>query len=91
MPVSLKHRDKVKGGLVEHDELELERAVRLLEKETRTLGEHFVELRRDLRGDIDALKLELEAIKRYLSQSSGDFGDRFENIKEHCRYEIVPD
>ncbi len=74
------------------DELELERVVRLLQAEVQSLSEHLIDLRRSSREEIDSLKLEIEALKRYISQSSAeDFQEQFDTIKDRCRYEIIPD
>jgi hypothetical protein len=65
--------------------------ITLLEKELGVLGNEFSALRRDQRSDADSFRLEIETLKLILAQVVPNFSERYAEMKEKARLEIVPE
>ncbi|HEY8459871.1 MAG TPA: hypothetical protein VIM99_05785 [Blastocatellia bacterium] len=65
--------------------------IALLEKELDVLGNEFSAMKRDHRSDADGFRLELEALKLVLAQVVPNFSERYAEMKEKARLEIVPE
>lgn len=65
--------------------------INLLEKELDVLGNEFSALRRDHRSDADSFRLEIETLKLILAQVVPNFSERYAEMKEKARLEIIPE
>jgi hypothetical protein len=65
--------------------------ITLLEKELGVLGNEFSTLRRDHRSDADSFKLEIETLKLILAQVVPNFSEKYAEMKEKARLEIIPE
>jgi hypothetical protein len=69
----------------------LQKEIDRITEELRLSGEyadtHFI----DVRADLDHIRLEVEAIKRYLAKALPDFGRDFEQVKEEIVQEFDPE
>ena len=65
--------------------------VKLLEEELGVLGNDFSTLRRDHRTDADTFRLEIETLKLILAQVVPNFSERYAEMKEKARLEIIPE
>jgi hypothetical protein len=65
--------------------------VKLLEEELGVLGSDFSALRRDHRTDADTFRLEIETLKLILAQVVPNFSERYAEMKEKARLEIIPE
>jgi hypothetical protein len=65
--------------------------VKLLEEELGVLGNDFSALRRDHRTDADTFRLEIETLKLILAQVVPNFSERYAEMKEKARLEIIPE
>jgi hypothetical protein len=63
----------------------------LLEEELSVLGNDFLALKRDHRTDADGFKLEIETLKLILAQIVPNFLERYAEMKEKARLEIIPE
>jgi hypothetical protein len=64
---------------------------KLLDEELDLLTNEVMNLKLNNRTEIDALKLEIETLKRFLSHRYADFGERFQAIKEQVILEVSPE
>ena len=62
-------------------EVELEERFRLLQEEVTLAGEAIEALRRDQRAEIDALRIEIEVLRRCLLLLYPELADRFAAIR----------
>ncbi len=62
-------------------EAELEERFRLLQQEIVLAGEAVETLRRDHRAEIDALRLEIEVLRRCLLLLHPDFAERYDDVR----------
>jgi hypothetical protein len=65
--------------------------VKLLEEELGVLGNDFSALRRDHRTDADTFRLEIETLKLILDQIVPNFSEKYAEMKEKARLEIIPE
>jgi regulator of replication initiation timing len=65
--------------------------MKLFEEELGVLGNDVSDLRRDHRSDADSLRLEIETLKMILAQIVPNFSERYAEMKEKARLEIVPE
>jgi hypothetical protein len=65
--------------------------VELLEEELGVLGNDFSALRRDHRTDVDTFRLEIETLKMILAQIVPNFYEKYTEMKERARLEIIPE
>jgi hypothetical protein len=65
--------------------------ITLVEKELDVLGNEFSALRRDHRSDADSFRLEIETLKLILAQVVPNFSERYAEMKEKARLEIIPE
>ncbi|HXG92567.1 MAG TPA: hypothetical protein VNN73_09380 [Blastocatellia bacterium] len=70
---------------------ELEKKERLLDKELDLLAAEVSKMKIDHRADVDALRIEIEAIKLFLFEFHPEFSDQFPLLKERARQEISPE
>jgi hypothetical protein len=64
---------------------------KLLDEELDLLTTEFMNLRLNCRTEIDALKLEIETLKRLLAGSYPDFPEQFQAVKETVIREVSPE
>jgi hypothetical protein len=55
------------------------------------LGNDYSALRRDHRTDADAFRLEIETLKLILAQIVPNFSEKYAEMKEKARLEIIPE
>lgn len=65
--------------------------VKLLEEELGVLCNDFSALRRDHRTDADTFRLEIETLKLILARVVSNFSERYAEMKEKARLEIIPE
>jgi hypothetical protein len=65
--------------------------ITLLEKELGVLGNEFSAMRRDHRSDADSFRLEIETLKLILAQVVPNFSEKYAEMKEKARLEIIPE
>ena len=64
---------------------------KLLDEELDLLTTEVMNLKLNGRTEIDALKLEIETLKRFLASSYPDFHERFQALKEKVIREFSPE
>ena len=64
---------------------------KLLDEELDLLTNEVMNLKLNCRTEIDALKLEIETLKRFLASSYPDFQERFQSVKEKVIREVSPE
>jgi|PlaIllAssembly_1097288.scaffolds.fasta_scaffold1117994_2 hypothetical protein len=64
---------------------------KLLDEELDLLTTEVMNLKLNCRTEIDALKLEIETLKRLLAGSHPDFPERFQAVKEAVIREVSPE
>ena len=64
---------------------------KLLDEELDLLTTEVMNLKLNCRTEIDALKLEIETLKRVLANSYPDFPERFQALKEAVIREVSPE
>lgn len=64
---------------------------KLLDEELDLLTNEVMNLKLNCRTEIDALKLEIETLKRFLNGKYPDFQERFAAIKETVIREVIPE
>lgn len=72
-------------------EIELEEHIRLIEKELEVLGEDLEKTKLHTEEALDALRLEIESIKRILEGSVEGFNEKFEEMRRIAMREIDPE
>lgn len=72
-------------------EAEIEEQFRLLQQEVVLAGEAIETLKRDQRAEIDALRLDIEVLKRCLFQLHPGFAAQFETVRATTIREIDPE
>ncbi len=72
-------------------EAELESRLDLLNQEMASLAGEVVRLRRDHRAELDALRLEIETLKRFLADAHTAFPERYRSLEEQVRLEVSPE
>lgn len=70
------------------DVKDLERDLRLCEKELDTLADQLSQKELALRLEVDRLRLGLEAIRRYLAERDGAFGETYRRLKRRIVQEV---
>ena len=73
------------------EEKELEGKLHFLEKEVSALEDGVENGKLTFKGDIDEIKIELEAIKSYLKEIHPDFKKKFPEIKKIITLEKNPE
>ncbi len=64
---------------------------KLLDEELDLLTNEVMSLKLNNRTEMDALKLELETLKRFLVVAYPDFNERFQALKEQVILEVSPE
>ena len=64
---------------------------KLLDEELDLLTTEVMNLKLNCRTEIDALKLEIETLKRVLAGSYPDFQERFQAVREAVIREVSPE
>ncbi len=64
---------------------------KLLDEELDLLTNEVMSLKLNNRTEMDALKLELETLKRFLVIAYPDFHERFQTLKEQVILEVSPE
>ena len=64
---------------------------KLLDEELDLLTTEVMNLKLNGRTEFDALKLEIETLKRVLANSYSDFSERFQAVKEAVILEVSPE
>jgi uncharacterized coiled-coil protein SlyX len=67
---------------------DLERVVRLCEKEIDTLADQLAQKETSLRLEVDRLRLGLEALKRYMTDRDSAFPDAYRRAKRQIMREV---
>ena len=70
------------------DVKDLEREVRLCEKEVDTLADQFTQRETALRLEVDRLRLGLEAVKRYLTERDSGFPEAYRTLTRRIMQEV---
>ena len=70
---------------------EVEKQLKMLEQEIALNGEVLEALRRDQRGAMDALRLEVEVLRRCLERLHPDFKESFAALRAEATHEIDPE
>ena len=73
------------------EEKELEGKLHFLEKEVSALEDGVKNGKLTFKGDIDEIKIEVEAIKSYLREIHPDFKKKFSEIKKKITLEKDPE
>ncbi|GIX49419.1 MAG: hypothetical protein KatS3mg131_3630 [Candidatus Tectimicrobiota bacterium] len=72
-------------------EVEIEERLRLLQEEVTLAGEAIEALRRDHRAEIDALRIEVEVLRRCLVLLHPELADRLAAIRSDVVREMDPE
>jgi len=64
---------------------------KLVDEELELLTNEVMNLKLNCRTEIDALKLEIETLKRLLASSYPDFPEQFKAVKEKVIREVSPE
>jgi hypothetical protein len=72
-------------------EAEIEERLRLLQREVTLAGEAVEELRRDHRAEIDALRLDIEVLRRCLTHLHPDFPKYYETLRTEVINQVDPE
>lgn len=73
------------------DMKDVERGIRLCEKEIDTLADQLSQKEMALRLEVDRLRLGLEAIKRYLADRDPGFAESYRTLKRRIVQEVESD
>ena len=68
---------------------DLERQIRLCEKEIDTLADQVSQKEAALRLELDRLRLSLEAVRRYLQARDPSFSETYRTLKRRILQEVV--
>ena len=67
---------------------DVERALRLNEKELDTLADQLSQKELALRMEVDRLRLGVEALRRYLEAKDPEFGESYRTLKRRIMQEV---
>lgn len=71
--------------------VELEEQLRLLQQELIQVGEIAEDLKRDHRAEIDALRLEVEALRQCLMRMHPDMAAQYEELRAEVFRQVDPE
>ena len=72
-------------------ERELEEKIKLIDKEIDFQVNELVNTKRALNSEIDKMKIEIEAMKRFMSEFHSELKDSYSRIKEIVVHEVNPE
>jgi len=72
-------------------ERELEEKIKLIDKEIDFQVNELVNTKRALNSEIDKMKIEIEAMKRFMSEFHSEFKGSYSRIKEIVVHEVDPE
>lgn len=73
------------------EEKDIKQQFHLLQKEVETAGARIEDTRLNLVATIDALKLEIEILKRFMERYHADFSRRYSELREELMREVDPE
>jgi hypothetical protein len=73
------------------EELDIRQQFHLLQKEMESAGLRTEELRLNLTAAIDALKIEVEVLRRFMERYHQDFSHRYEALREEVIQQFDPE
>lgn len=73
------------------EELDIRQQFHLLQKEIESAGARTEELRLNLIAAIDALKIEVEVLRRFMERHHQDFSRRYEALREEVTQQFDPE
>jgi hypothetical protein len=73
------------------EELDLKHQFHLLQKEVEAAVSLTEEVKLNLLAAVDALKIEVEVLKRFMERYHADFPRRYPELKEELMHEVDPE
>jgi len=73
------------------EEMDIRQQFHLLQKELESAGSRTEELRLNLTAAIDALKIEVEVLRRFMEQHHQDFSRRYGALREEVIQQFDPE
>jgi hypothetical protein len=73
------------------EEKDIRQQFHLLQKEVETSGSRLEDTRLNLVAAIDALKLEIEILKRFIEHYHADFARRYPELRDELMREVDPE